>query len=69
MTEGSGMQNMTTSVAMLMADERYQTGSVSRHQPAVLGTRAEMGRHEMPRRVAWTQAQMMTPMITQEQTF
>jgi len=68
-TDGSGMQNMRTSVVMLIADEMYQTGSVSKHQPAVLGTRAEMGRHDMPRRVAWIQAQRMTPMITQQQTF
>jgi hypothetical protein len=68
-TDGSGMQKIITSVAMLMADEMYQTGSVSRHQPAVLGTRIETGKHEVPRRVAWTQAQSITLMITQKQTF
>lgn len=54
---------------MLMADEMYHTGSVSRHQPAVLGTRIETGKHEVPKRVVCTQAQSITPMITQKQIF
>ena len=48
-TDGSGMLKIRKSVAKLMADEKYQTGRVSMHHPAVLGTIYCIGRHEMPR--------------------
>jgi hypothetical protein len=59
-TEGIGMQKMRMSVAMLMPEEKYQMGSVSRHVPAMLGTMMPMGRHASPRRAAWTHAQRQT---------
>jgi hypothetical protein len=59
-TEGIGMQKMRMSVAMLMPEEKYQIGRVSRQTLAMLGTMMEMGRHERPRRVAWTHAQTQT---------
>jgi hypothetical protein len=57
------------SVARLIADEKYQMGSVSRQKLAVLGTMKEIGTHEMPRRVLCKQAQTMTYNMVQKQTF
>jgi hypothetical protein len=37
-TDEIGMQKMAISVAMLMPDEKYQMGSVSRQVAAMLGT-------------------------------
>lgn len=59
-TDGIGMQKMRMSVAMLMPDEKYQTGSVSRQTPAMLGTMKEMGKHASPRIVACTHAHTQT---------
>lgn len=59
-TEGSGIENMSRSVARLMAEEKYHTGRVSRHQPAVLGMMKLTGRHEMPSSVICAAAQTPT---------
>lgn len=59
-TEGIGMQKIRISVAMLMPEEKYQMGSVSRQTSAILGTMKEMGKHASPRRTAWTHVQRQT---------
>lgn len=51
---------MRMSVAMLIPEEKYQKGNVSRQDSAMLGTMMEMGKHESPRRTACTHAQMQT---------
>jgi hypothetical protein len=68
-TDGSGIEKISKSVAKLIADEKYHTGSVSRHHSAVLGTMKLIGRHEMPRRVIWTHAQRPTATMDQRQIF
>ena len=45
---------------MLMPDEKYQMGSVSRQMSAMRGTMYWMGRQDRPRRTAWAQAQRHT---------
>lgn len=67
-TEGKGIQKIMKSVARLMADEKYHMDSVSRQNPAVLGTMNEMGKQETPRSVACTHAQITTYTIAQRQT-
>jgi len=42
--EGIGMRKMTKSVAMFMAEERYQTGSTGRHRSFIDGTMEARGR-------------------------
>jgi hypothetical protein len=37
-TDGNGIEKIKISVAKLIAEEKYHTGRVSRHHPAVLGT-------------------------------
>lgn len=59
---------MIISNSMLIADEKYQIGRVSRQMPAVLGWMKEIGRQERPRRTACTQAQMPTYTIHQKVT-
>jgi hypothetical protein len=66
-TDGSGMQRMMISVAMLMPDEKYQMGSVSRQMLIVLGAMTLMGRHARLSKVACTHAQRQTMMMDQKQ--
>ena len=54
------MQKMRMSVAMLIPEEKYHIGSVSRQVSTMLGTMIEMGKQESPRSVAWTHAQRQT---------
>ena len=56
MRVGSGMRNMTKSVTMFMAEERYQTGSTARHRPFIDGTMEARGRQARARMRTWTVA-------------
>jgi hypothetical protein len=59
-TDGIGIEKMRISVAILMPEEKYQIGSVSRQVLAILGTIMWIGKHASPRRMACTHAQTQT---------
>lgn len=66
-TEGSGMHRMAMSVAMLMAEEKYQMVRVSRQEVAIVGTMTPMGRQARLSRAACVQAQRQTTAMAPRQ--
>ena len=67
-THGSGIPKMRISVTMFSVDEKYHTGIVSRHLPAISGMTAAIGMHETPSSMACTSAQAATKTNSQRHT-
>ena len=51
---GIGIRNIAKSVAIFIAEDRYQTGSTGRHRSFMDGTMDASGRHASARMAIWT---------------